>query len=153
MVRRGCRSASWGFRLDREVLWLLHHQEPTAMRHGSTKLAWRPGMLIASVLALVLQLAGATPSSSQTASASPPGASCPGDNGGITLPKGFCATIFADGIGHAKGGFWPLHCVTAGDMEKRQITRQELVAAALKLGARPGTSGNGSTEPFRIAGR
>jgi hypothetical protein len=109
------------------------------MRHGSTKLAWRPGMLIASVLALVLQLAGATPSSSQTASASPPGASCPGDNGGITLPKGFCATIFADGIGHAKGGFWPLHCVTAGDMEKRQITRQELVAAALKLGARPGT--------------
>jgi hypothetical protein len=24
-------------------------------------------------------------------------------------------------------------------MEKRQITRQELVAAALKLGARPGT--------------
>src|SRR6202022_2026391 len=26
----------------------------------------------------------------------------PGDNGGITLPKGFCATIFADGIGHAR---------------------------------------------------
>jgi hypothetical protein len=39
----------------------------------------------------------------------------------------------------SKGGFWPLHCVTAGGMEKRQITRQELVAAALKLGARPGT--------------
>src|SRR3984893_547560 len=39
----------------------------------------------------------------------------------------------------SKGGFWPLHCVTTGGMEKRQITRQELVAAALKLGARPGT--------------
>ena len=39
----------------------------------------------------------------------------------------------------SKGGFWPLHCVTGGGMEKRQITRQELVAAALKLGARPGT--------------
>ena len=54
-------------------------------------------MLIVSILALVLRLAGASPSS-----ASPPGASCPGDNGGITLPKGFCATIFADGIGHAR---------------------------------------------------
>jgi glucose/arabinose dehydrogenase len=68
------------------------------MPHGSTKPGGPPGMLIVSILALVLRLAGgATPSS-----ASPPGASCPGDNGGITLPKGFCATIFADGIGHAR---------------------------------------------------
>jgi len=57
--------------------------------------------VVTSVLALVIQLASAMSSSSQTAS-SPPGASCPGDNGGITLPKGFCATIFADGIGHAR---------------------------------------------------
>lgn len=35
---------------------------------------------------------------SQVASA--PG--CAGDNGGITLPAGFCATIFADNIGHAR---------------------------------------------------
>jgi hypothetical protein len=27
---------------------------------------------------------------------------CPGDNGGITLPAGFCATVFADNIGHAR---------------------------------------------------
>ena len=27
---------------------------------------------------------------------------CPGDNGGITLPPGFCATVFADNIGHAR---------------------------------------------------
>ena len=27
---------------------------------------------------------------------------CPGDNGGITLPRGFCATVFADSIGHAR---------------------------------------------------
>jgi glucose/arabinose dehydrogenase/mono/diheme cytochrome c family protein len=27
---------------------------------------------------------------------------CPGDNGGITLPSGFCATVFADNIGHAR---------------------------------------------------
>jgi glucose/arabinose dehydrogenase/mono/diheme cytochrome c family protein len=28
--------------------------------------------------------------------------SCSGDNGGITLPPGFCATVFADHIGHAR---------------------------------------------------
>jgi hypothetical protein len=27
---------------------------------------------------------------------------CPNDDGGLTLPAGFCATIFADGIGHAR---------------------------------------------------
>jgi glucose/arabinose dehydrogenase len=27
---------------------------------------------------------------------------CTGDNGGITLPAGFCATVFADHIGHAR---------------------------------------------------
>jgi glucose/arabinose dehydrogenase/mono/diheme cytochrome c family protein len=30
------------------------------------------------------------------------GKTCPGDNAGLSLPKGFCATIFADGIGHAR---------------------------------------------------
>ena len=28
--------------------------------------------------------------------------SCPGDDTGLTLPAGFCATVFADGIGHAR---------------------------------------------------
>ena len=28
--------------------------------------------------------------------------SCPGDDAHLTLPAGFCATIFADGIGHAR---------------------------------------------------
>src|SRR5690242_3947271 len=27
---------------------------------------------------------------------------CADDNGGITLPPGFCATVFADNIGHAR---------------------------------------------------
>jgi glucose/arabinose dehydrogenase/mono/diheme cytochrome c family protein len=27
---------------------------------------------------------------------------CPGDDSGLTLPAGFCASIFADGIGHAR---------------------------------------------------
>ena len=32
----------------------------------------------------------------------PSGPPCAPDNGGITLPAGFCATVFADGIGHAR---------------------------------------------------
>ena len=31
-----------------------------------------------------------------------PEPSCPADNGGITLPSGFCATIFADNLGHVR---------------------------------------------------
>ena len=31
-----------------------------------------------------------------------PEPSCPADNGGITLPPGFCATIFADNLGHVR---------------------------------------------------
>ncbi|MGA2077756.1 MAG: c-type cytochrome [Terriglobia bacterium] len=27
---------------------------------------------------------------------------CPGDDTGLTLPAGFCATVFADGVGHAR---------------------------------------------------
>ena len=34
---------------------------------------------------------------------------CPNDDTGLTLPSGFCATIFADGIGH------PRHMVASGD--------------------------------------
>ena len=33
---------------------------------------------------------------------SPAKTSCPSDNSGLKLPPGFCATIFADGIGHAR---------------------------------------------------
>src|ERR1700756_2243939 len=27
---------------------------------------------------------------------------CPNDDSGLTLPAGFCATVFAEGIGHAR---------------------------------------------------
>jgi len=29
-------------------------------------------------------------------------AACAGDNGGLTLPAGFCATVFADSLGHVR---------------------------------------------------
>src|ERR1700738_4905728 len=51
-----------------------------------------------------LVLAVSAPSFAQ-AQPSTPGAqaeACPADNGGITLPRGFCATVFADNIGHAR---------------------------------------------------
>jgi hypothetical protein len=31
-----------------------------------------------------------------------PRRACAGDNGGITLSPGFCATVFADNLGHAR---------------------------------------------------
>ena len=62
-------------------------------------------------VALALLLAAACTSKeprSRTAGASADSASagsttpCPGDNAGLTLPAGFCATVFADSIEHAR---------------------------------------------------
>jgi len=51
-----------------------------------------------------LLLAFATPSFAQVDrnAAAAKAEACPGDNGGITLSPGFCATVFADNIGHAR---------------------------------------------------
>ena len=43
-----------------------------------------------------------TAAAENKASTTPSAKTCPGDNGGITLPAGFCATVFADNIGHAR---------------------------------------------------
>ena len=43
--------------------------------------------------------AARTGDSTAAATAAP---ACPGDNAGITLPAGFCATVFADSISHAR---------------------------------------------------
>ncbi len=51
--------------------------------------------LAATVLTLGAGLAFAsTPAAAETA--------CPGDNGGLKLSPGWCATIFADNLGHAR---------------------------------------------------
>ncbi len=49
----------------------------------------------------LLSLVASTRSQSNSAkeTMSPP---CPSDDTGLTLPAGFCATVFADGIGHAR---------------------------------------------------
>ena len=41
-------------------------------------------------------------SSQNTATAKAQSDHCAADNGGITLPPGFCATVFADNLGHAR---------------------------------------------------
>src|SRR5580693_6105217 len=55
--------------------------------------AWLP--------ALAPILAGALLTASPQASAQT-SAACPTDNGGITLSPGFCATVFADNLGHVR---------------------------------------------------
>jgi glucose/arabinose dehydrogenase/mono/diheme cytochrome c family protein len=48
--------------------------------------------LVANSIAITLALGADAPNT----------AACTGDNDGITLPPGFCATVFADNIGHAR---------------------------------------------------
>jgi glucose/arabinose dehydrogenase/cytochrome c5 len=52
--------------------------------------------------ALIVLLATASPLAAQDRHNAADVASCTGDSGGITLPAGFCATVFADNIGHAR---------------------------------------------------
>jgi glucose/arabinose dehydrogenase/cytochrome c5 len=69
----------------------------------------RPIALGAAALAAIGGMAfGATAAVHKNAA--PPGAAphrpaafvCPGDNGGLTLSPGFCATVYADELGHAR---------------------------------------------------
>jgi glucose/arabinose dehydrogenase/mono/diheme cytochrome c family protein len=64
--------------------------------------------LLVAGLGGVSLLSSAPPAQEKTAPTSS-GAACANDDSGLTLPPGFCATIFADGIGHAR------HMVAAAD--------------------------------------
>ncbi len=64
------------------------------MTRGEGALTAGAGLLIA---ALALSAAFA-----QGAAASSQPDACPGGAGGVTVPRGFCATVFADNIGHAR---------------------------------------------------
>src|SRR5580693_8855362 len=73
---------------------------------------WRAGnsyltvRLAASALAMAL-CTTASPGLSRVAQ--PTSDTCAGSDGGILLPPGFCATVFADNLGHAR------HLVVAPD--------------------------------------
>jgi len=57
---------------------------------------------VAAVVACAKPEGGAATDSTVAASSTASTTSCPGGNSGITVPAGFCATIFADTIGHAR---------------------------------------------------
>src|SRR5882672_3620082 len=61
--------------------------------------AWRTAAL--GTVALLLATGSSFGAVQRNATATGPKA-CTGDDGGITLPSGFCATVFADNIGHAR---------------------------------------------------
>jgi glucose/arabinose dehydrogenase/mono/diheme cytochrome c family protein len=61
--------------------------------------------LLPAVIALAVLYVGSSILSAQNQSKAAIGAAgedCPNDDSGLKLPSGFCATIFADGIGHAR---------------------------------------------------
>jgi glucose/arabinose dehydrogenase/cytochrome c5 len=59
-------------------------------------------LAVAGAILSIATACGEKPPASSAASASAAPRSCDPENGGITLPPGFCATIFADNIGHAR---------------------------------------------------
>src|SRR3954469_4512415 len=68
--------------------------------------------MIASIVTIA-SIAGlnARPSMAQDTTSGRSAAWCQGDNGGLTLSPGFCASIFADNLGHVR------HLVVAPDGE------------------------------------
>lgn len=68
----------------------------------------RHGRCAAAVCAtsLFTLLSAGAWSFAQTGGAAAQAPSCQGDNGGITLPSGFCATVFADNLGTSATWWW-----------------------------------------------
>ena len=70
------------------------------MKYHHSGLGWAAmafpviGLLLAASAPCLAQAKPNTPGAKAEA--------CPADNGGITVPRGFCATVFADNIGHAR---------------------------------------------------
>lgn len=73
------------------------------MTHPTRKHAWK---LLASAAgsACALAFAGVPSAAGQNDGTSTPAQAveCQGDAGGIVVPRGFCATVFADGLGHVR---------------------------------------------------
>ena len=60
------------------------------------------GAVIALLSTLCLDSSLASAQVTESPGVQSASSACPDDNGGLTLPAGFCASIFADGIGHAR---------------------------------------------------
>ena len=60
------------------------------------------GTLFAFVVVFCLVSSSVSTRSQSTSANGAKSSLCPNDDTGLTLPAGFCATVFADGIGHAR---------------------------------------------------
>jgi glucose/arabinose dehydrogenase len=58
--------------------------------------------LTAAVLVTSCSSGDKAPAADSATAAAATAPACPGDNAGLTLPAGFCATVFADSISHAR---------------------------------------------------
>ena len=54
------------------------------------------------VLVAVCMVSSLAPANKRSNPAAAENQACPNDDSGLTLPAGFCATVFAEGIGHAR---------------------------------------------------
>jgi glucose/arabinose dehydrogenase/mono/diheme cytochrome c family protein len=59
-------------------------------------------LLSAIVAVMCMGSSSAPPQNRSNAASEAKSQACPGDDSGLKLPAGFCATVFADGIGHAR---------------------------------------------------
>src|SRR5215472_518832 len=73
--------------------------KPECRKRSGTRTATA---LLASASAIAALIASGSTALAQATAGSPGASACSGDNGGITLSPGFCATIFADNIGHVR---------------------------------------------------
>ncbi len=82
------------------------------MKKGGCRVA-NAAWMVASVVVALASMAGSNmrPAMAQDAASGRQAARCQGDNGGLTLSPGFCASIFADNLGHVR------HLVVASDGE------------------------------------
>jgi glucose/arabinose dehydrogenase/mono/diheme cytochrome c family protein len=63
---------------------------------------WRRRAAVFSAASLSAFLLAGSSAFSQAAVPAGQADACPGDNGGLSLPSGFCATVFADNLGHVR---------------------------------------------------
>jgi glucose/arabinose dehydrogenase/mono/diheme cytochrome c family protein len=70
------------------------------MRNRVTNITVLSGLVAATAMGVVISLAPAQNHSNPAAE--PRSQACPNDDSGLQLPPGFCATVFADDIGHAR---------------------------------------------------
>lgn len=71
-------------------------------QHSCNRSTSSLALLLAAVLLVSACSGGDKKSASTDTAANAAANACPGDNAGLTLPAGFCATVFAEGVAHGR---------------------------------------------------